>query len=59
MQFRQRRGSAVFMMIQRRTARPSDVEKTQFAVKEAPHGGLVGGVEDRAAGTAAARDLVS
>ena len=58
-EFRQRRRRAVMMMIQGRAAGARHVEESQFPGQEALHGRLVGGVEDRPAGAAAAGHLIA
>src|ERR1700722_1380234 len=58
-QFRQRRRRAVMMMIQGRAAGARHIQKSQLPGQKAFHGRLIGGVEDRSTGAAAARYLIT
>src|SRR5262249_12511369 len=57
-QFVQRRRGTEVVVVQRRPAGAWDVEEIQVAGEEAGDGGLVGGVEDGAAGAPAPRHLI-
>ncbi len=58
-QFGQRRRGTEVVGVQHRAAGAGDVKEFQVAGEEALDGGLVGGVQDRPAGAAAPRDLIT